>query len=157
MRIGMWYAGVVLFMICSCNPQKNKESKESKKDTPAETEVKKPVERKAPAPGTPVASLTLNEEDEVTDNNFTVEIFTTAKPEVFKIDVRYGGNEATDEFTMLPEEYYTKIMLRPGKSDNEIILGFLDKDGKFNVMKSVTASGTHIGIKTLKAYYLSTK
>jgi hypothetical protein len=71
------------------------------------------------------------------------------------LDIRYGGNRATDEVSMLPPDYYKKIELRKGAVPGQCILGFVDNEGKFNEMTLITASSTRISIRKLKAYYLS--
>jgi hypothetical protein len=144
-------------MMSACNQQKTGKSRRAKPDSSVSTPKKKAGDKKKTDINKPVAALTLNTDDEVTDNDFTVEVFPTRKQDVFSIKITYGGNTAGDEVTMLPESYYKKIALRKGKNDNECLMGFIDKKDNFNEMKSITASGTQIGIKTLKAYYLSTK
>lgn len=105
----------------------------------------------------PVAQFSNNLDDQVTNNDFKVSLYPTAEETVFKIDIRYGGNEVHQEITMLPHSYYRRIVLKKGDGSGQCILGFVDMDGKFNEMKLITASGTSIGIKTLKEYYLSTQ
>lgn len=157
MKYGVWCVGA-FFLITACVQQKtdggagHNDKKKITGTHQGKVEDKKPVDT-----GKPVAVLSLNEDDEVSDNDFKVEIFPTEKEDIFKISIRYGGNTAGDELTMLPKSYYEKIALKKGKDGNECIVGFVDTKGKFNEMKSITASGTYIGIKTLKAYYLSTK
>lgn len=157
MKYGQWYVGVSMLLMVACNQNnKTQNTKRIDKDTPAKVPERK---RQAPAVDTDkaVATFELNTNDEVTDNDFKVQVYPTHTQDVFKVNIQYGGNTASDQLTMLPKEYYSKIALRRGSSNNECILGFVDKKGAFNKMKSITATGTHIGIKTLKAYYLSTK
>lgn len=103
----------------------------------------------------PLAVFTDNMEDAVTDNDFSVKVFATGKTDIYRAMIRYGGNEVHDEIDMLPREYYKRIVLKPGAEHGQCIIGFDDPQGKFNEMKLITASGTRIGIKTLRAYYLT--
>lgn len=149
----------LLFILCwmeACNQTNSSSKKKEKTVNHNEQNIPK---HKAIAVDTtkPVATFEENMQDQVTDNDFIVKVFPAAADDKFKIDIQYGGNTASDEFDMLPPEYYKKIALIKGDDNNECILGFIDKDGKFNKMKLITGSGTSISIKTLKAYYLSTK
>jgi hypothetical protein len=98
-----------------------------------------------------------NMNDQVTDNDFVVKLYPTSKADVFRLDIHYGGNAASDEVSMLPREYYKRFELRRGASDQECILGFIDPEGKFNKMTMITGSGTSIAIRKLKAYYITTQ
>lgn len=158
MKYGLWCVGMSLFIIVSsCNQHKTGEAGETNTDSAVSLPDKDTVVEETIDINKPVAAIELNKNDAVTDNDFIVQVFPTRKPNVFSIQIKYGGNAAKDEMTMLPKSYYKEIALRKGKNPNECLLGFIDKKGKFNTMKSITASGTHIGIKTVKAYYLSTK
>lgn len=158
MKIGFWGIGLGLFILASgCNQHKTNEADTAASDSVVTMPDKDTAAGENVDVNTPVASIELNKEDAVTDNDFTVQVFPTHKKDVFTIEIKYGGNAAKDEVTMLPKSYYKEIALRKGKNANECLLGFIDNKGKFNTMKSITASGTHIGIKTVKAYYLSTK
>lgn len=103
----------------------------------------------------PVVIYSQNLADKVTDNDFIVKVYATGRNDAFRLDIRYGGNRATDEVSMLPPDYYKKIELRKGAVPGQCILGFVDNEGKFNEMTLITASSTRISIRKLKAYYLS--
>lgn len=158
MKLGLWSIAVTLLLITACHENQSKRSTQSKEKEKKEhiEKKEKPVHQK-PDINTPVVTFEANTEDEVTDNDFIVKVFPTNTTDVFEVEIRYGGNVAKDDVTMVPKEYYKKISLRKGSNDNECILGFIDTEGNFKEMKSITASSTKIGIKTLKAYYLSTK
>lgn len=153
----------VLCMVCclaACNQThssyKHEKGKREKSNIPNEQTIKK---HNATSIDTskPVAIFEANMQDQLDNNDFIVKVFPTTEDDKFKIDIQYGGNTASDELKMLPPEYYKKIALTKGSNNNECIVGFTDNDGKFNKMKLITGSGTSISIKTLKAYYLSTK
>lgn len=151
----------VLWMVCglaACH-QTNSSHKKAKKEKPVISNEQNVKDHKAISIDTtkPVAVFEANMRDQLDNNDFIVKVFPTAEDDKFKIDIQYGGNTASDELKMLPPEYYKKIALTKGNNSNECIVGFIDKDGKYNKMKLITGSGTSIIIKTLKAYYLSTK
>lgn len=109
----------------------------------------------APDTSKPVAEYSANLNDDVTNNDFIVKLYPTLEQTVFQARIRYGGNEVSQDITMIPKEYYRRIILEKGDEDGTCVLGFEDPDGKFNEMKLITGSGTQIGIQTIKAYYLS--
>ncbi|MGH2645900.1 MAG: hypothetical protein ACRDE2_18255 [Chitinophagaceae bacterium] len=144
--------------MAACN-QTNSSGKKEKKESAAIPQKQNNIKQK-PIPidtSKPVAAFEANMEDQVNNNDFIVKVFPTSTDDRFRINIQYGANTASDEFNMLPSEYYKKIALVKGENNNECILGFIDNNGKFNKMKLITGSGTSIGIKTLKKYYLSTK
>lgn len=151
----------VLCMVCclaACNQTNSSHKKEKKEKSviPNEQNIKK---HKATSIDTtkPVATFEANMQDQLDNNDFIVKVFPTTEDDKFKMDIQYGGNTASDALKMLPPEYYKKIVLTKGNNNDECIVGFIDNDGNFNKMKLITGSGTSISIKTLKAYYLSTK
>lgn len=103
----------------------------------------------------PVVIYSQNLADRITDNDFIVRVYPTAQEDEFRLEIRYGGNRATDQVSMLPPDYYKKIELRKGAMPGQCILGFVDNEGKFNQMTLITASSTRISIRKLKEYYLS--
>jgi hypothetical protein len=142
-----------MFMISCHNHDHNNAHRSSRsgKETGA-----KPHAAHEPADTTePVVIYSQNLDDQVTDNDFIVKVYPTLQDDQFRLVIRYGANRATDEVSTLPPQYYTSIQLRKGASPGQCILGFVDKKGVFNEMTLITASSTRIGIRKLKAYYLS--
>lgn len=156
MKFGLWSLGISLLLITACNNSRTNHSEQpDRKEKKSEQKKTETVEQKLDT-NQAVATYETNTEDNVTNNDFIVKVFPTNTTDVFEIDIQFGGNAARDNVTMVPKAYYKKISLKKGNSDNECILGFIDTEGKFNEMRSITGSSTKIGIKTLKAYYLST-
>lgn len=146
--------GLLGILMISCHSHGHK--KEHRRNHGGRETTAKTRAGHAPADTTtPVVIYSQNLDDQVTDNDFVVKVYPTLRDDQFRLVIRYGGNKATDEVSMLPPEYYTRIQLRKGASPGQCILGFVDTKGVFNEMTLITASSTRISIRKLKAYYLS--
>lgn len=147
--------------LAACNqtnsPGKNGTEEESGKAVTHHEKSNKKIKPTSIDLAKPVATFEVNMQDPLNNIDFIVKVFPTMDDDKFKIDIQYGANTASDELKMIPSEYYKKISLIKGNNNNECIVGFIDNSGRFNKMKLITGSGTSISIKTLKAYYLSTK
>ncbi len=157
------FAGLVLCLgtLPGCNQtgkeqNKKSENKTSQSAIPEDRPKAKSKKEKVDL-NKPVATYQANMEDEVTNNDFTVQVYPTENPKTFKVDIQFGGNKAQDKADFPPPQYFDKISLKKGDKPNSCILGFIGKKGKFNELKEIVCTTTSIKINTLKAYYFETK
>lgn len=153
---------ISLATACEQGPKKETSGKKAGTRTSAQHQEKsqkqKAEQKKVQEPLDPhvaVASYQHNMDDEWDNNDMVIQVFPSAKNDVYRLDMQYGQNKASDEVTLPPREYYQKVALRQGSTDDECILGIVDKDGKFLEMKSIKCSTTSIKVTTLKAFYIS--
>lgn len=164
MSIGKSFrCGVLLIAILAvgCNQsQKNTNTNttgSNKQQDTSRKQKKEEVEKNPVDVNKAVATFTQNMDDEVTNNDFIVNVYPTTTQNYYKVVIEYGANKAQDKIEFPPRQFYKEIALRKGKTNGECILGFIGNDGEFNEMNLISGSTTQIKIKALKAYYFTPK
>lgn len=145
---------VVLFAACQSETHRNSRNKDSSQERIKQQDQPKKQNTNT---GKLAATFRLNMDDAVTNNDFIVNVYPENKTSQYKLVIQYGGNYAQDVVDFPPEKFIQKIELRKGNTNSECILGFIDNNGDFREMKLISCTTTQIKIKSLKAYYFTTK
>lgn len=146
---------IVLF--AACQSEKDHSAKRNNDSSKKTEQTIKQDQKKSQDTGNPVASFSANMDDVETNNDFVVKVYPAKKPKQYKITIQFGANHAQDEVDFPPKQYYKEIALRKGSTNDECLLGFIDNNGDFKEMKLISCTTTQIKIKSLKAYYFTTK
>ena len=104
-----------------------------------------------------IASYDIPLKNNLNNWHFTVQLFETKKRFNYLLNMQYQEVSASDTIRFPNFGINPEPQIRKGSTDEECIIGFLDKEKKFREYIKVFVDNEQLRVKTLKQYAVTQK